>query len=262
MTINNENNYYKNFLHGWISGINAIIFSHPIDTIKTNIQEKKMINYNFKNLYRGLSAPLIGVGLEKSIVFGVYESTIKYTKNDTISGALSGLTASFIVTPFERIKILFQTNQGNYQFIRQNLNSKFMFQGLSATFYRETPGFAIYFSTYNFLKNNKIINSNLIEEINDNNEIIIKNNISLIRSFIYGAISGSVSWIFIYPQDRIKTHVQALKDRKLGFIDGFKEILQDGGYRGLYRGFHFALMRAIPLHATAFATMEFCKKYI
>ena len=68
-------------------------------------------------------------------------------------GALSGLTASFIVTPFERIKILFQTNQGNYQFIRQNLNSKFMFQGLSATFYRETPGFAIYFSTYNFLKN-------------------------------------------------------------------------------------------------------------
>ena len=46
------------------------------------------------------------------------------------------------------------------------------------------------------------------------------------------------------------------------FEDGFKEILQDGGYRGLYRGFHFALMRAIPLHATAFATMEFCKKYL
>jgi len=48
----------------------------------------------------------------------------------------------------------------------------------------------------------------------------------------------------------------------LGFIGGFKEILQDGGYRGLYRGFHFALMRAIPLHATAFMTMEFCKKYL
>lgn len=249
-----NNDYYKHFLHGWISGVNAIFISHPIDTIKTNIQEKKQITYNIKNLYRGLSAPLLGVGLEKSIVFGVYESTIKYTKNDALSGALSGLSASFIVTPFERIKILFQTNQGNYNYIRQNLNSKFLFQGLTATFYRETPGFAIYFSTYNFLKNNEIINSHYCE----NNE----KNISLLRSFTYGAISGSVAWIFIYPQDRIKTHVQALKDRKLGFIGGFKEILQDGGYKGLYRGFHFALMRAIPLHATAFATMEFCKKYL
>ena len=43
--------------------------------------------------------------------------------------------------------------------------------------------------------------------------------------------------------------------------EGFKEVLSDGGYRGLYRGFHYALMRAIPLHATAFMTFELCKKY-
>lgn len=46
---------------------------------------------------------------------------------------------------FERIKILFQTNQCGW---------KFMFQGIRATFYRETPGFAIYFSVYNYLKDN------------------------------------------------------------------------------------------------------------
>ena len=86
--------------------------------------------------------------------------------------------------------------------------------------------------------------------------------ISLSESFLFGALAGSTAWVFIYPQDRIKTHIQALKERKLGFVDGFRELLQDGGYRGFYRGFHYALMRAIPLHATAFTTMEICKKYL
>ena len=43
--MSNDNLSYKNFLHGWIAGINAVIVSHPIDTIKTNIQEKKFINF-------------------------------------------------------------------------------------------------------------------------------------------------------------------------------------------------------------------------
>ena len=119
MTSLDNKNYYKNFLYGSIAGISAVITSHPIDTIKCNIQERKPIQYNFKFLYRGLSAPLIGVGLEKSIVFGVFETTRKYTGSDVISGALSGMSASFVVTPFERIKILLQTNQG---FSKNNLN--------------------------------------------------------------------------------------------------------------------------------------------
>lgn len=234
--------YLQNYLNGWISGVNAILISHPIDTIKTNIQEKKQIDFKFRSLYRGLSAPLLGVGLEKAIVFGTYEETMKYTNNHTISGAIAGLSASFIVTPFERVKILIQTNQ---TISKDMITPRFLFQGLSSTFYRETPGFAIYFTTYNALKNAK-------SDVN----------ISVVDSFTFGAIAGSVSWLFIYPQDRIKTHVQALKDRKLGFFGGFKEILKEGGYRSFYRGFHFALMRAIPLHATGFMTYELCKKYL
>jgi hypothetical protein len=231
----------QNYLSGMIAGVNAILISHPIDTIKTNIQEKKPIDFKFRSLYRGLMAPLLGVGLEKAIVFGTYEAAMKKTNNHAISGGIAGLSASFIVTPFERVKILLQTNQ---TITNSMITPKFLYQGWSATLYRESPGFAIYFSTYNALKNAK-----------GGSEI------SLIDSFTYGAIAGSTSWLFIYPQDRIKTHIQALKDRNLGFIGGFQEILKDGGYRGFYRGFHFALMRAIPLHATAFMTYELCKKY-
>jgi hypothetical protein len=247
-TNDNDNNKHiiRNFGYGYMAGMAGIVASHPFDTIKTNIQKKQIVNYNIRNLYKGVAAPLFGVGLEKAIVFGTYEMSKKYTNSDFISGGLAGLTASFVVTPFERIKILLQTNQ-NLE--KQMLNRKFLFQGLSATFYRETPGFAIYFSTYNYLKNE------IQKEIK-------KEEIHPLDSFFIGAFSGCASWMFIYPQDRIKTHLQACKERQIGFKEGLKEVLNDGGYRGLYRGFHYALMRAIPLHATAFMTFELCKKYL
>jgi hypothetical protein len=238
-------NYYKNFGYGYLAGMAGIVASHPFDTIKTNIQKKQIVNYNIRNLYKGVAAPIFGVGLEKAIVFGTYETSKKYTNSDFISGGLAGLTASFVVTPFERIKILLQTNQ---TIEKKILNRRFLFQGLSATFYRETPGFAIYFSMYNYLKNGL-------------QKKIKKEEIRPLDSFFIGAFSGCASWIFIYPQDRIKTHLQACKERQLGFKEGLKEVLNDGGYRGLYKGFHYALMRAIPLHATAFMTFELCKKY-
>jgi len=100
----------KSFLFGYIAGFSGIVTSHPFDTIKTRYQEGKRINFNLRNLYRGVTAPLIGVGLEKSLVFGTFENTKKFTNSDFISGGISGLTASLIVTPFERIKILLQTD--------------------------------------------------------------------------------------------------------------------------------------------------------
>ena len=151
--------------------------------------------------------------------------------------------ASIVVTPFERIKIILQLERGFALKNIERLSFGYLYQGFSATLTRETPGFAIYFSVYNYLKNNQ-------------------DNISSLKSFYYGACAGIVSWIFIYPQDRIKTHLQALADRKMNFKESFKEILAQGGYKAFYKGFPYALMRCIPLHATAFSTFEFCKRYM
>jgi hypothetical protein len=60
-----------------------------------------------------LIPPLLGVGFEKAIVFGVYENSqillneekIRKSYSIALSGAISGFAASFIVTPCERIKI-------------------------------------------------------------------------------------------------------------------------------------------------------------
>jgi solute carrier family 25 carnitine/acylcarnitine transporter 20/29 len=244
--MDNINITFKNYLSGFISGTSAILVSHPIDTIKTNYQERLPIKVNLRHLYRGIGAPLLGIGLEKAIVFGTYDTMYSHTQSHAISGALSGLSASFIVTPYERIKILLQTNKKHSNPI--SISPRYLFQGLSATFYREVPGFAIYFSTYNYLKN-----------ITQNKE---GRPITSMEALIYGGISGAWSWVFIYPQDRIKTHIQSTTSNRISLRQGIKDILADGGFRGLYRGFHFALLRAIPLHATAFMVNEKCKDYL
>jgi hypothetical protein len=231
-----DNYYFK----GCISGMTGIILSHPVDSIKTAIQTNYLINYSMNNLYKGITSPLIGVGFEKAIVFGTYNyCKNNYCKNNIfnipISGAISGLTASLIVSPYERIKIMKQTNQSVS--FKQIMSPSFLFKGLSVTFTREVPGFAIYFSTYEYLKNHFYTKQN--------------KDISIISSFIFGGISGATAWIFIYPQDRIKTIIQSNNNSNLSTI--IKNLYQTGGF---YNGFSFALARAILLHSGTFCMME------
>ncbi len=243
-------NYYNNYyIKGCISGMSGIILSHPVDSIKTYFQTStsnainKKFDFTIKNLYRGISSPLIGVGFEKAIVFGTYNYCKNNNINIPISGAISGLTASLIVSPYERIKIMKQTQQKIG--VKQYLNPKFMFKGLSATFTREVPGFAIYFSTYESLKNHFYKNRD----------------ISIIYSFIFGGISGTMAWIFIYPQDRIKTILQSSETTSIKNI--IKTTYLTGGFKQFYNGFSFAIARAILLHSGTFCTMEILtqKKY-
>jgi solute carrier family 25 carnitine/acylcarnitine transporter 20/29 len=234
-----NNNYFK----GGISGMSGIILSQPIDAIKTHYQVSKSIkfNYTIKNLYRGISSPLIGVGLEKAMVFGTYN----YFKNNLncnvpISGAVSGFVASSIVTPYERIKILTQTNN---KITKDIFNPTYLFRGMSATFTREIPGFAIYFSTYEYLKN---------KFYTENNK-----KIPIYASFIFGGMSGSMAWIFIYPQDRIKTIIQSNNTNNIINIKSIiKKTYESGGLKHFYSGFSFAILRAILLHSGTFCMME------
>jgi solute carrier family 25 carnitine/acylcarnitine transporter 20/29 len=237
-------NYY---IKGCISGMTGIILSHPVDSIKTFIQtnnNSKNFIFNIKNLYKGISSPLIGVGFEKAIVFGTYNLCKNNNINIPISGALSGLSASIIVSPYERIKIMKQTNQVIK--IKQYFNPFFMFKGLSATFTREVPGFAIYFSTYEYLKYTFYTKNN--------------NNISIISSFIFGGISGTMAWIFIYPQDRIKTIIQS-NNNNSNYSTIINNIYKTGGFRQFYNGFTFAVARAILLHSGTFCTIEFLSSF-
>jgi solute carrier family 25 (mitochondrial carnitine/acylcarnitine transporter), member 20/29 len=243
-----NNNPLEYYVKGAFSGMFGILLSHPIDTIKTHVQTGNKLNtfkFGFRNLYKGISAPLLGVGFEKALVFGTYnyfqKQTISLLGNGAIpfSGAIAGFTASIIVSPYERLKILKQ-NSNTIKF--KDLSFGFLFKGLSATFTREVPGFAIYFSVYEYLKYNTFTKYN--------------NDINYISSFVYGGFSGITAWLFIYPQDRIKTILQSNSSGKISFTSVMKEIYAKGGIKHFYSGFSWAVARAMLLHSGTFCMME------
>ena len=235
------------FAIGAISGMTGVCMSHPIDTIKTHIQNgTKLPSYTMKTLYKGILPPLMGVGLEKAIVFGIYNNMQKKFNNNNrncigtnaLCGGIAGLSASLIVAPYERLKIHMQN--GNKL---SNMPITSLFKGLNMTLIREFPGFAIYFSIYEQLKYKYFTGYN--------------KEITPAASFLFGGLSGSMAWVFIYPQDRIKTLIQSNNSPK-SITDYIKFIKNDGG--GFYKGFSFALYRAILLHSGTFTTMEILTK--
>jgi hypothetical protein len=238
-------NYFKYYIKGAISGMTGIILSHPIDTIKTHIQTGhplRTFQPGMRAFYRGLLAPLFGVGVEKAIVFGTYNYALQKTDNIPLSGAIAGLSASLVVSPYERFKIL---KQNSTTYSRKDISIEFLFRGLSATFTRETPGFAIYFSVYEGLKYHTFTKHG--------------QEIEYINSFLYGGIAGCTAWIFIYPQDRIKTILQST-NTKNGFSGVMKDIYIKGGLRHFYSGFSWAVARAMLLHSGTFCMMEILNK--
>lgn len=232
----------------------GVLLSHPLDTVKTHIQTGNAL-YKFKpsitNFYKGLSIPLLGVGIEKALVFGTYNYALQKSGSVPLSGALAGLTASFVVTPYERFKILKQSSTNKILF-KDMMNLRFLYKGFSPTFFREVPGFAIYFSVYEKLKYEKFTKYN--KEITSS------------ASFVYGGLSGLTAWIFIYPQDKIKTIIQSNHNNTDYSLLGnsinkiVNNIYNEKGisyvFTHFYKGFSWAAGRAIILHSGTFCMME------
>lgn len=240
-----QNSIITKYINGGISGMCGVLLSHPLDTIKTHVQTGNKLSAfkpTFTNFYKGISAPLLGVGIEKAIVFGTYNYMMTKTDNIPVSGAISGLVASFIVTPYERFKILKQNSQVvNFK----DINARFLFRGLGATFTREMPGFAIYFSVYEYLKYNTFTKYD--------------KKIDMSRSFLYGGLSGLTSWVFIYPQDKIKTIMQSTlqSSNSKNYTSIIKNMYNTYGLTYFYKGFSWAAGRAVLLHSGTFCIMEY-----
>ena len=235
---------YNEYIYGLIGGIVGTICSHPPDTIKTRLQSGTAKTFKealkMGNLYKGVSAPLGGIGVEKALVFGFYEKCKKYGLSDGLSGIIGGFASTLVVVPVDRIKILMQNKE---PITKSLFKLSSLYKGFSITIFRETPGFGIYFTTYNTLTNN------------------FNKNKDLLKSFLFGSISGFTSWLFIYPSDLIKTRFQAIKNtNNVPITQVIKDIYKNESFKGFYRGFSYAIMRAIPLHGGVFLGYEYSKK--
>lgn len=231
----------EDFLSGCVGGMIGTFSVYPLDTWRIRKQTNVL---NHKNIYSGVLSPLIGIGLEKAVVFGSYNLSKDIISNKFCNGLLSGFLASLVVTPVEKWKIIKQnTPELRYrQIIPQSLRQGIipLYNGLSACFMREIPGYAIYFQTYYSLMRSNPLQHTILDH-------------SSLITMIYGGLSGVSAWIFIYPFDVIKTQMQF---NNSPFIQTTKELVRSGA---LYNGFGLGLSRAFLLHSFVFLGYETAK---
>lgn len=127
--------------------------------------------------------------------------------------------------------------------------------------------FGLYFATYDYVKDQvteKIANRFIHQsERLDKEPITIHSHPSIAwtASILSGGFSGAFTWAIIYPFDVIKTKIQTsaidtpLRERRISYIYG--NIVDNHGFRHLFRGLGITVFRAFPVNAIIFPVYEF-----
>ena len=146
-----------------------------------------------------------------------------------------------------------KTYQGPIDFIRQ-VGSKYgyssIYKGQMITLLREFFGYGIYFATYEHL-----MQSTMLKENKKRQEV------EAWKQVAFGAMSGYLLWIVIYPIDVIKSKLQTDGFDKStrnysSALDCARKTVAKDGIRGLYKGFVPCMLRAGPVNAATFVAYE------
>ena len=271
-TVKQSSNATHDLIAGGIAGSAGIFVGHPLDSLKVRMQ---MSGGSIRNIlsqsstlgsvWNGLPAPLAGAAALNACIFLTYGSTTRlwdkyYTTStngnndysnslvkEAICGGITGFVSSFIMCPTEHIKTKLQLNATTYRnsfHATQQIFKTHGFAGLNrgfiSTAIRQSPGFCVYFGTYERLK----------DSLQSHNKIKFS---PFLASILAGGFAGSFSWAIVYPIDLIKSRIQALpldcskNERSIVHIG--KAIIKEDGWKALYRGFGITVIRAFPVNA-------------
>lgn len=182
-------------------------------------------------------------------------------------GAFSGVVARTVAAPFERLKILYQTQDlsataasdihaNRYSSIGQSLSRIYRnegimgyFRGNGANLVRAIPYQSVQFVTYDKLK---IIMSGWRED----GVLTVPMRLSC------GALSGCASVLASYPFDLVRCRLSAQESTARhynGIWDCLRKIYMQEGVFGIYRGIVPTMLGIAPYVALNFSSFEFLK---
>ena len=241
--------------------------------------------------YKGTLTPLIGIGACVSVQFGAFnyarrafeaQNAAKQHKSiDQLesepqplsygqyyaAGAFAGLANTVLSSPIEHVRIRLQTQphgagrlyNGPLECITKLSRSPSvamgLYRGTSVTLLREAQAYGFWFLTFEYLmqadaKRNKIV----------------RKEIPTWKIALYGGLAGEMLWITSYPFDVIKSKMQTdgfgEKQRYKTMRDAFAQTWRQEGAAGFWRGIGPTLLRALPVSAGTFATVEFTMRLI
>ena len=100
---------YNSFLCGFISGIAATVFTHPIDSVRVYLQMGGNVGNEFKQrplsfMYRGYSRSFLKSGVGSSCFYPIYDYCRSHIDNPLVASGISAIVSTTIMQPFDYSK--------------------------------------------------------------------------------------------------------------------------------------------------------------
>jgi hypothetical protein len=286
----------------------AGVYRGGLDCVRQTVRAEGALS-----LYKGMGSPLSTAPLVNAVVFASFataKDALQRFRTEPgqaprplelgdicLAGGVAGLVNSAVVGPVELIKTRLQIQherapslrrrpftastatataagagavpfRGPIDCIRRIVRTEGvigLFRGMNATVLREIPAYTAQFYAYESIKR-------LLTPVGQSPDEIGSG-----RLMLSGGCAGIACWLASYPQDHVKSVLQAvpldkpspyrehsfLGVRDGGFVDCWKTIVrQGGGHRALWRGFGPCVARAFPANAAGFLTYETTLKFM
>lgn len=267
----------KSFASGGFGGICAVLTGHPFDLVKVRLQtgvyqstaeciKGTLAKDGLRGFYRGVLPPLLGVTPMFAVSFWGYDVGKKVVSSYTgrkaeeftiadisTAGFLSAIPTTGVAAPFERVKVMMQVQSGAKSSMASVIGEMYrtgglrsIFKGSAATLARDGPGSALYFATYEYVK----------EKLSSPGE-----NLSLFAISVAGGSAGVAMWLGVFPIDTIKSTQQS-SNTSISIATATKNIYRKGGIKAFFPGVGPALARSFPANAATFVGVELAKDFL
>jgi len=275
------------FVAGAFAGVTEICVFYPLDVIKTRMQldtgRSQGLFQTFRNiiaqegvsrLYKGLVPPLLLEAPKRAVKFAandfwgkryisLSDNTSMTQSLSILTGCSAGASESFVVVPFELVKIKLQDKSTVFKgplevvkYIIRNDGLVGMYKGMESTFWRHVWWNGGFFGS--------IFQIRALLPKAETSQAQLMNN------FICGSVGGCVGTIVNTPFDVVKSriqghnHVPGVTPKYRWTYPSLYTIFREEGAAALYKGFVPKVLRLAPgggvLLLVVEATLGFFRK--
>ncbi|ESK89187.1 putative odc2-mitochondrial 2-oxodicarboxylate carrier [Moniliophthora roreri MCA 2997] len=273
--------FIANFAAGAIAGVSEILTFYPLDVVKTRMQlstgksnvgllgsfQTIIKEEGVGRLYRGLVPPLLLEAPKRAVKFAAndfwgrtfLQMTGEKKMNQQLSiltGCSAGATESFVVVPFELVKIRLQDKSSTYagpmDVVKQIVKKEGLlglYAGMESTFWRHLWWNGGYFGC--------------IFQVKSMMPKAETPQAQLFNNFISGSIGGLAGTVINTPFDVVKSRIQGtikvpgVKPKYNWTYPALVTIFREEGPAALYKGFVPKVLRLAPGGGVLLLVVEF-----